>query len=209
MNVSSWDEERLFVQPFIWQRNCKKRDLFNGSFSSQLRALVGCNGFSNDWDTLIHTDLNINCLVSSDHTAGTRSLLTSRIFILLLRTRESPPFIKVKFTPRKNCVVFLNLGQKGANENLLCFNYVFLTLWCPVACSPQHSWHRLKREILKYHYDLHTWCGPSIFSLRWVLVVCGCRRNYLSWGERERERRPWHWSHCTPGCHNNRPDICN
>ena len=40
------------------------------------------------------------------------------------RTRQSPPFIKVKFTP-KNCVVFLNLGQKGANENLLCFNYVF------------------------------------------------------------------------------------
>ena len=48
MNVSSWDEERLFVQPFIWQRNCKKRDLFNGSFSSQLGALVGCNGLSND-----------------------------------------------------------------------------------------------------------------------------------------------------------------
>ena len=41
MNVSSWDEERLFVQPFIWQRNCKKRDLFNGSFSSQLGAVVG------------------------------------------------------------------------------------------------------------------------------------------------------------------------
>ena len=33
--------ERLFVQPFIWQRNCKKRDLFNGSFSSQLGAVVG------------------------------------------------------------------------------------------------------------------------------------------------------------------------
>lgn len=42
MNVSSWDEERLFVQSFIWQRNCKKRDLFNGTFSSQLGALVGC-----------------------------------------------------------------------------------------------------------------------------------------------------------------------
>lgn len=42
MNVSSWDEERLFVQPFIWQRNCKKRDLFNGTFSSQLGAVVGC-----------------------------------------------------------------------------------------------------------------------------------------------------------------------
>ena len=73
LNVSSWDEEGLFVHPFIWQRNCKKRDLFNGSFSSQLRALVGCNGFSNDWDTLIHTDLNINCLVSSAYNAGTMS----------------------------------------------------------------------------------------------------------------------------------------
>ena len=41
LNVSSWDEEGLFVHPFIWQRNCKKRDLFNGSFSSQLRAVVG------------------------------------------------------------------------------------------------------------------------------------------------------------------------
>ena len=41
LNVSSWDEEGLFVHPFIWQRNCKKRDLFNGSFSSQLGAVVG------------------------------------------------------------------------------------------------------------------------------------------------------------------------
>ena len=70
MNVSSWDEERLFVQSFIWQRNCKKRDLFNGSFSSQLRALVGCNGFSNDSDTVIHTDLNINSAVASHYKAG-------------------------------------------------------------------------------------------------------------------------------------------
>ena len=37
----NWDEERLFVHSFIWQRNCKKRDLFNGSFSPPLGALVG------------------------------------------------------------------------------------------------------------------------------------------------------------------------
>ena len=197
MNVSSWDEERLFVQPFIWQRNCKKRDLFNGSFSSQLGALVGCNGFSNDWDTLIHTDLNINCLVSSAYNAGTMShhvsLLSSSPIEFLFCSSEQD-----KFTP-KNCVVFLNLGQKGANENLLCFNYVFLTQWCPVASSPQHSWHRLKRLILKYHYDLPTWCGPAIFSPDWSWWFADAAAAAGGGGtiyheERERERRPWHWS---------------
>ena len=179
MNVSSWDEERLFVQPFIWQRNCKKRDLFNGSFSSQLRALVGCNGFSNDWDTLIHTDLNINCLVSSAYNTGTMS------HHVLPLSFYFAPQNKLNL-PKKLCG-FSKSRTKRCKWKFIVFQLCFF--FDPVmsrGCRPQHSWHqpRLKRRILKYHYDLQTWRSPSIFSL-WVLVVCGCRRNYLSWGERE------------------------
>ena len=119
----------------------------------------------------------------------TPQLLATRTFILLLRTGQSAPFIKVKFTPKKQCG-FSKSRTKRCKWKFIVFQLCFfLTQWCPVACSPQHSWHRsrLKREILKYHYDLLTWCRPSIFSLCWVSVVCGCRRNYLSWGERERE----------------------
>ena len=100
LNVSSWDEEGLFVHPFIWQRNCKKRDLFNGSFSSQLRALVGCNGFSNDWDTLIHTDLNINCLVSSDYKAPPSPIMSHHVSFLFCSSEQSAPFLKVKIYPK-------------------------------------------------------------------------------------------------------------
>ena len=102
-------------------------------------------------------------------------------FILLLRTRQLN-------LPKKLCG-FSKSRTKRCKWKFIVFQLCFF--FDPVmsrGCRPQHSWHqpRLKRRILKYHYDLQTWRSPSIFSL-WVLVVCGCRRNYLSWGERERE----------------------
>ena len=188
----------LFVQPFIWQRNCKKRDLFNGSFSSQLRALVGCNGFSNDWDTLIHTDLNINCLVSSDYHAVTTSLSLWRNDIFLPQNKTRRRLLSRLNLPQKPWC-FSKSGTKRCKWKFIVFQLCFfLTQWCPVARSPQHSWHRLKRLILKYHYDLPTWCGPAIFSPDWswwfadAAAAGGGGTIYHE--ERERERRPWHWS---------------
>lgn len=155
MNVSSWDEERLFVQPFIWQRNCKKRDLFNGSFSSQLGALVGCNGLSNDWDTLILTDLDINCLSPATPWLSPPSTPSS-----------SPPHngrLLSRLNLPKNSVVFLSLGQKGANENLLCFNYVFWPALCPVV-DGQHK--NICYTSIPQSRPQHTWRQANVINIR-------------------------------------------
>ena len=125
------------------------------------------------------------------------SCLTISHFYFALQNNQHL-FSRLKFT-QKLCGFSKSLTKRCKWKFIvfqLCF---FLTQWCPVARSPQHSWHRLKRLILKYHYDLPTWCGPAIFSPDWSwwfadAAAAGGGGGTIYHEERERERRPWHWS---------------
>ena len=89
--------------------------------------------------------------------------LLSTFFI---STSSSPPHngrLLSRLNLPKNSVVFLSLGQKGANENLLCFNYVFWPAVCPVV-DGQHK--NICYTSIPQSRPQHTWRQANVINIR-------------------------------------------